>query len=218
MVPYGYDQSTRARGEQVARWTETALSQGADSQSGGIDVATKSFFVPLDNALFGLGSQIGVIAGKTAYLDGQVVPRGPTGAEIGGPGNEFQSDVFWLRIGDGGFASAPGELFPYTYIRSFAGPGRRGHAGPVVVASALDHGPHEHALALRGGSGRRHDRLHLPPDQRRGRPHPRPIWIRPTSTASAAATPTTARRRQPAPATWWPTSWRRSCRPVTTRW
>ena len=85
-------------------------------------MATKRFFVPLDNALFGLGSQIGVIAGKTAYLDGQVVPRGPTGAEIGAPGNEFQSEVFWLRIGDGGFASAPGELFPYTYIRSFAGP------------------------------------------------------------------------------------------------
>ena len=121
-VPYGYTLSTKARGEQVARWTEFALGHGADSQSGGVDVATKKFFVPLDNALFALGSEIGVIAGKTAYLDGAVVPRGPTGAEIGGPGNEFQTEVFWLRIGDGGFASAPGELFPYTYIRSFAGP------------------------------------------------------------------------------------------------
>ena len=44
-----------------------------------------------------------------------------------------------------------------------------------------------------------------------------PISIRPTSTASAAATPTTARRPQPAPATWWPTSWRRSCRPGTSQ-
>jgi hypothetical protein len=122
MVPYGYNQSTQARGEQVARWTEIALDQGAYSRSGGIDVATKSFFVPLDNALFGLGSQIGVLSGKTAYLNGEVVPRGPTGAEIGTPGNEFRSEVFWLRIGDGGFASAPGEVFPYTYIRSFAGP------------------------------------------------------------------------------------------------
>ena len=122
MVPYGYTQSTRARGEAVASWTEAALSQGADSRAGGIDVATKRFFVPLDNALFGLGSQIGVIAGKTAYLNGVVVPRGATGAEIGGPGNEFRSEVFWLRIGDGGFASAPGELFPYTYIRSSGGP------------------------------------------------------------------------------------------------
>jgi hypothetical protein len=122
MVPYGYTLSTKARGQQVARWTATALDTGAWSRSGGIDVATKSFFVPLGNALFALGSQLGVIGGKTAYLDGVVVPRGPTGAEIGGPGNEFQTDVFWLRIGDGGFASAPGELFPYTYIRSFGGP------------------------------------------------------------------------------------------------
>ena len=121
-APYGYHLSTEARGEQVARWTETALSRGADSESGKVQVATKRFFVPLDNALFGIGSQIGVIAGKTAYLDGQVVPRDATGAEIGGPGNEFQSEVYWLRIGDGGFASAPGELFPYTYLRSFAGP------------------------------------------------------------------------------------------------
>ena len=123
MVPYGYTLSTKARGQQVARWTATALDTGAWSRSGGIDVATKSFFVPLGNALFALGSQLGVIGGKTAFLDGVVVPRGPTGAEIGGPGNEFQTDVFWLRIGDGGFASAPGELFPYTYIRSFGGPG-----------------------------------------------------------------------------------------------
>ncbi len=121
-VPYGYNLSTEARGEQVARWTERALNRGADSESGKVQVATKRFFVPLDNALFGIGSQIGVIAGKTAYLDGQVVPRDATGAEIGGPGNEFQSEVYWLRIGDGGFASAPGELFPYTYVRSFAGP------------------------------------------------------------------------------------------------
>jgi hypothetical protein len=121
-VPYGYTLSTEARGEQVAYWTEQALLQGADSTRGGIDIATKRFFVPLDNALFGIASQIGVIAGKTAYLNGVVVPRDATGAEIGGPGNEFQSDVFWLRIGDGGFASAPGELFPYTYIHSSAGP------------------------------------------------------------------------------------------------
>jgi len=121
-VPYGYTLSTKARGEQVARWTAIALDRGAWSRSGGIDVATKDFFVPLGNALFGLGSQLGVLSGKTAYLDGKVVPRDATGAEIGGPGNEFLTDVFWLRIGDGGFASAPGEVFPYTYIRSFAGP------------------------------------------------------------------------------------------------
>ncbi len=126
LVPYGYDLSTKARGEQVARWTEQALSDGADSVSGGIDVATKTFMVPLDNAIFALGSQLGVISGKTAYRNGKVVPRSPTGAEIGTPGNEFESEVFWLRIGDGGFASAPGELFPYTYLGSFAGrPTRR---------------------------------------------------------------------------------------------
>jgi len=121
-VPYGYTLSTEARGEAVASWTETALAQGADSTTGAVRVQTRRFFVPLDNALFALGSAFGVIAGKTAYLDGVVVPRSATGAEIGGPGNEFQTDVFWLRIGDGGFASAPGELFPYTFIRSFAGP------------------------------------------------------------------------------------------------
>jgi hypothetical protein len=122
-VPYGYTESNEARGERVAQWVETALRDGADSRTGGVDVATKRFFVPLDNALFGIGSEIGVISGKTAYLDGVVVPRDATGAEIGGPGDEFQSEVFWLRIGDGGFASAPGELFPYTYLRSFGGPG-----------------------------------------------------------------------------------------------
>lgn len=130
-VPYGYDLSTKARGEQIARWAEVALDRGAVSRSAELDVATKSLFMPLDNVLFAFGSQLGVLAGKTAYLNGAPVPRAPDGSEIGTPGNELQTEVFWLRIGDGGFASAPGEVFPYTYIRSFAGPADEASPDPT---------------------------------------------------------------------------------------
>lgn len=121
-VPYGYLLSTKARGERIATWAERALDQGAYSHTGVVDVRRKSFFVHLDNALFALGSAIGVINGKDSYLNGTKLDRAPNGATIGGVGNEFLTDVAWLRIGDGEFVTGPGEVFPFTYARDFSGP------------------------------------------------------------------------------------------------
>src|SRR5207249_5787033 len=37
-------------------------------------------------------------------------------------GTEVKSQVAAFRIGDGEFISLPGEVFPFTYLRSFLGP------------------------------------------------------------------------------------------------
>ena len=121
-VPYGYELSTRARGERIASWGERALEAGPWSRSGVVDARRTTIFFPLDNLLFSLASSIGVINGKTAFLDGVAIPRGPGGGTAPVSGDEFQTDVVWLRIGDGEFVSAPGEVFPYTYARHFGGP------------------------------------------------------------------------------------------------
>ncbi len=164
-----------------------ALSQGADSQSGGIDVATKRFFVPLDNALFGLGSQIGVIAGKTAYLDGQVVPRDRDRRRDRRPGQRVPERGLLAAHRRRRLRQRAGRAVPLHLHPVVRRSGRRGHARSVVVAAAVDHGEHEHAVALRGRPGRRHDRLHVPAHQRgrrtdRRRPRPprrRPVRVRP---------------------------------------
>jgi hypothetical protein len=122
-VPYGYELSTRARGERIASWAARALQDGRLSRSSVVAARRTTLRVPLDNALFAFGSLLGVLSGKTAFLDGVALTRDATGA-IDPPQipDELQTDVVWFRIGDAEFVSAPGELFPYTYARDFGGP------------------------------------------------------------------------------------------------
>ena len=122
-VPYGYELSTRARGERIASWAARALDDARLSRSAVVDARRKTIFLPLENAPFAFGSALGVIAGKTPFLDGVELTRDATGA-IDPPAlpDEFQTDVVWFRIGDAEFVNAPGEVFPYTYARDFGGP------------------------------------------------------------------------------------------------
>jgi hypothetical protein len=122
-VPYGYDLSTRARGERIATWAERAIRRGRRSKSNVVDARRQTIFLPLDNALFGFATTVGVIPGKIPFLDDVELMRAPNG-KIDPPTtpNEFQTDVAWFRIGDADFVSAPGEVFPYTYVRDFGGP------------------------------------------------------------------------------------------------
>ena len=122
-VPYGYHGSTEARGEAIARWSVRALATGSWSRSDAVKTKRTTFSVPLENARFALGGSFGVIAGKDGYIDGRKITHNAAG--IADPfeiANEFQTDVAWYRIGDADFVSAPGELFPFTYARSFGGP------------------------------------------------------------------------------------------------
>jgi hypothetical protein len=122
-TPYGYDLSTRARGERIASWAERALDAGELSRSGAVDARRETLFAPLDNQLFAVATVIGVITGKRPFLDGVELVRQANG-KIVPPvfPNEFQTDVVWFRIGDAEFVSAPGEVFPYTLARDFGGP------------------------------------------------------------------------------------------------
>jgi len=122
-VPYGYELSTRSRGERIAAWAEKALERSHLSRSDVIDVRRKTFFIPLENLLFAAAAAFGVIPEKDAYLDGQKLGRLPNGSLT--PfvlPNQFVTDALWLRIGDAEFVNAPGEVFPYTYLRDFGGP------------------------------------------------------------------------------------------------
>jgi len=122
-VAYGYQLSTRARGERIAEWGARALRDARTSLSNVLDVRRQRFFLPLDNALFSIATILGVIPGKDAYHAGQKIPRSADGRLTPGVTPEtFETEVVWLRVGDAEFVSAPGELFPYTFARDFGGP------------------------------------------------------------------------------------------------
>jgi hypothetical protein len=121
-TPLGYNGETRAFGEQLAVAVAQALGSGATtSQSNEIWGGRRPICVQLTNALFAAGATAGIFAKRSGYSDNCTVeippaPNGSTG------GTEIKSEVAAFQIGDGEFISEPGEVFPFTFLRSALGP------------------------------------------------------------------------------------------------
>jgi hypothetical protein len=118
----GYDGETRVFGEQLADSVGTAVDTTAtDSASSEIWGERQDACVELTNALFKAAATLGVFAHRPAYAPGCTaeLPPSPTGSVAGA---SLKTQVAAFRIGDGEFMSVPGEVFPFTYLRSFMGP------------------------------------------------------------------------------------------------
>ncbi len=141
-APVGYTHETTALGRELGAAIGDALDRtGAWSKSDVIGGARQDVCIPLTNALFAIGAQIGVFADRPGYSNGCTVEH-PVAANGATSGDELLSQVAAFRIGDGEFISVPGEVFPFTYLRSFLGPQDMPHPEfplpPWVV-------PHMHA-------------------------------------------------------------------------
>lgn len=124
-VPLGYFSETKALGRDLAEAVEDSLSHGsAWSNTNTIWAQTVDICVPLQNALFKLGADVGVFAERPGYTGpecsrSEEVPPAPDGAT---GGNYLQSEAAAWRIGDAEFIGAPGEVFPFTFLRGPVGP------------------------------------------------------------------------------------------------
>ena len=79
--------------------------------------ARRALCLPVTNSLFQLGGTLGVFGERATYTAGCAAPtpNGKLGAAL-------KTSVAAFRIGDGEFISVPGEVFPFTYLRSSLGP------------------------------------------------------------------------------------------------
>lgn len=121
-VAVGYHQETTVLGQQLATAVGNALDRkGTWSATNTLWGQRRPVCITLTNTLFKLGAQLGVFAGPSGFTDNCTVefPPSPTGSTSG---DELRSHVAVFRIGDGEFASVPGEVFPFTYLRGFLGP------------------------------------------------------------------------------------------------
>jgi hypothetical protein len=142
-VALGYDGETRAFGQDMATPIVDALRAGDYhySHSNSIWGQRADICIPLQNALFELGASLGVFAQRPGYniectKASPVLPNGSSA------GQALQSQVAAFQIGDGEFISIPGEVFPFTYLRSFLGPQDMPTPGDPLPAWLI---PHMHA-------------------------------------------------------------------------
>ncbi|HET9015526.1 MAG TPA: hypothetical protein VFN57_08015, partial [Thermomicrobiaceae bacterium] len=108
--------------QALAGAVEDAIGHGsAWSHSNAIWAKTSNICVPVDNALFKAAAIGGTFAERPAYEPGcrVAIPAAPTGQTAG---THIKSEVAAWRIGDGEFIGAPGEVFPFTFLRGPVGP------------------------------------------------------------------------------------------------
>ena len=121
-VPVGYGQETRTLGRQLGQSVGDALNRsGTWSATDTLWGARETVCITLTNVLFHFGAALGVFAARPSYTNNCTVEIPPAANGVT-TGTELQSDVAAFRIGDGEFASVPGEVFPFTFLRSFLGP------------------------------------------------------------------------------------------------
>jgi len=122
MVPLGYYSEDVALGSQLAASVEAALASGTTSASTEIAGSRSDVCLQVTNVLFAVGGVAGVFGGRPSYVDPLCTvaqPEPPTGNTAAA---FIKTEVAGFRIGDGTFVSIPGEVFPFTYLRSFLGP------------------------------------------------------------------------------------------------
>jgi hypothetical protein len=125
--PLSYNGETRAFGEQLADAVEDALGNAETSVSDQIWGERRDVCMDLTNQLFTAAATIGIFAARPAYTGPNCeveIPPAPNGSVTG---TKLKTQVAAFRIGDGEFISLPGEVFPFTYWRSFLGPGDMPH-------------------------------------------------------------------------------------------
>ena len=122
-LPLGYYSETRALGQQLAQAVDGALAtSGTYSSSGDVYGIRADSCVRVTNVLFGAIGATGEFGNRPSYDPTCTVAVGPA-PNGSAAGTSVKTQVAFFRIGDGEFASVPGEVFPFTYLRSFEGPG-----------------------------------------------------------------------------------------------
>jgi hypothetical protein len=121
-VALGYYSETKVLGQQLASAVQSALTTGTATSSTVIEGARSDICFQVTNALFDVVGIAGVFGARPGYADptctvvAPVPPSGNTTATF------IKSEVAAFQIGDGTFVSIPGEVFPFTFLRSFLGP------------------------------------------------------------------------------------------------
>ncbi len=121
-VKLGYYTEDVALGNQLAAAVQSALTAGTASTTTDIAGARANVCVLVTNALFDVGGLAGVFAERPGYTDPGCTQPAPVPPSGNVTATYIQSQTAAFRIGDGTFVSIPGEVFPFTYLRSFLGP------------------------------------------------------------------------------------------------
>ncbi len=103
---------TTRYGEEVARLAVKALSEAKPVRLTPLEARGKDVFMPLDNRLYQVGRQLGVLPREAFTWDGGPTHGTPTDDKTPGKRLAMRTEVGWLRLGELEAALIPGEIYP----------------------------------------------------------------------------------------------------------
>jgi hypothetical protein len=136
----GTFEKTERYGVLVGKLADKALDGAKPVKLTPFEVRTKAFFLPIDNPLYLLGFNLGVLK-RAAFiwkgnpLKAAPIPPSPSGGGVGGEGKPktdkkakmcIQSEVGWLKLGELEIAAIPGEIYPELVLSKVQDPPDKG--------------------------------------------------------------------------------------------
>jgi hypothetical protein len=103
---------TERYGQLIGRLADTALSKAKPVRLTPLEVRSRDVFLPLDNKLYILARQLGIVDRQAYIWSGDPRKADPTdGKDLKKP-LALRTEVAWLRLGELEIAAIPGEIYP----------------------------------------------------------------------------------------------------------
>lgn len=103
---------TERYGRLVGRLAAAALANGKLVRLTPLQARSREVYLPMDNKVYQLGRQLGVLDREAFVWDGDPRQAAPAGPKDGKKRLALRTEVAWLRLGELDVACVPGEIYP----------------------------------------------------------------------------------------------------------
>jgi hypothetical protein len=148
----GTVEKTRRYGELLAEAAGRALAKARPITASPLEVRQRMLFLPVENKLYLLGWQLGVLDRQIFTWEGSIDRASPAKKLEAGQAGAIRTELAWLRLGDLEIAAIPGEIYPELVLGKVQDPPDPGADFPEAPAEpgvyAQLRGPHRMLIGL----------------------------------------------------------------------
>jgi hypothetical protein len=105
-------EKTERYGRALGQLADRALAEAKPLNLTPLQVRSREVFVPLENKMYLLGRQVGVLKRQAYLWTGDPYKAEAVGEEVRGKPLGLRTELAWLRFGELDVAAIPGEIYP----------------------------------------------------------------------------------------------------------
>jgi hypothetical protein len=145
-------EKTERYGQLIGQLAERALAESKPIHLTPLAIHRREVFVPLENKLYLLGRQLGVLVRDAFVWMGNPDQAAPAGDKLTGKKLCIRTEVGWLQLGDLSVALIPGEIYPELVLGQVQDPPDPGADFPDAPVEPAIYkqlpGPHRMLIGL----------------------------------------------------------------------